>query len=270
MNFKCHNCSMGTTASKVIQYVDPEIHKEYVMERFAKPEEPEYKFDAPKFKKKDPKLEVLTGLNRLKHDHPARQVLSNRKIPEEHYDKFYLCDKWFQWSGVSTLVPRRKEHPRLVIPFRDEDGEVFAAQGRAFGDEKPKYLTVKFEDKPKIFGLDRVDWSRLVYVVEGPIDSLFLDNAIAVAGSDMAQLVEGLDKEMIVAVYDNEPRSREIVQKMEQMVDNDYNIVVWPNSLNEKDINDMTLSGHNPQQIIKENTYTGLQARMALANWKKT
>ena len=86
----------------------------------------------------------------------------------------------------------------------------------------------------------------------------------------MAQLVEGLDKEMIVAVYDNEPRSREIVQKMEQMVDNDYNIVVWPNSLNEKDINDMTLSGHNPQQIIKENTYTGLQARMALANWKKT
>ena len=263
MNFRCHNCDYGTTAGNVVKYIDPEIYKEYVKEKFFPTEsEVEYKFEEPKFKKKDPKLKDLVPINKLNADHPAYQVLVTRQIPKEHYDKFYLCHKFYAWSEISS----NKDHPRLVIPFYDEDGKVFAAQGRAFGNEQPKYLTVKFDDKPKIFGLDRVDFSKRVYVVEGPIDSLFLNNCLAVAGADF----NNLQKEDTTIVLDNEPRNKEIVRRMENLIDIDYELVIWPDSIQQKDINDMTLAGiEGIQTIIDNNTFSGLQAKMRLATWKR-
>ena len=263
MNFRCHNCDYGTTAGNVVKYIDPETYKEYVKESFFPTEsEIEYKFEEPKFKKRDPKLKDLVPINKLNTDHPAHQVLVTRQIPEEHYDKFYLCHKFYAWSEISS----NKDHPRLVIPFYDEDGKVFAAQGRAFGNEQPKYLTVKFDDKPKIFGLERVDFSKRVYVVEGPIDSLFLHNCLAVAGADF----NNLQKEDTTIILDNEPRNKEIVRRMENLIDVDYELVIWPDSIQQKDINDMTLAGIGDiQTIIDNNTFSGLQAKMRLATWKR-
>lgn len=263
MNFRCHNCDYGTTAGNVVKYIDPETYKEYVKESFFPTEnEIEYKFEEPKFKKRDPKLKDLVPINKLNTDHPAYQVLVTRQIPEEHYDKFYLCHKFYAWSEISS----NKDHPRLVIPFYDEDGKVFAAQGRAFGNEQPKYLTVKFDDKPKIFGLERVDFSKRVYVVEGPIDSLFLHNCLAVAGADF----NNLQKEDTTIILDNEPRNKEIVRRMENLIDVDYELVIWPDSIQQKDINDMTLAGIGDiQTIIDNNTFSGLQAKMRLATWKR-
>ncbi len=264
MNYFCHNCGKSTTAGKVVELVNPDVYKEYVKERFIGTTETEYKFEAPKFEKKDPKLKDLIPINKLSLDHPARQVLVDRQIPEQHYDKFFLSHKFCSWAEISS----NQDHPRLVIPFYNEDGEVFAAQGRAFGKEQPKYLTVKFDDKPKIFGLDRVDWSKRVYVVEGPIDSLFLPNALAVAGADFIHLP--FEKEDITVVLDNEPRSKEIVKRMTQLADNNYSLVIWPDTISQKDINDMTLAGvRDIQKIIDDNTFTGLELRMKLATWKR-
>ena len=269
--YRCHNCGKGTTFGKVLEYIDTLIYKEYVMERYKgdapKTEAPEFNFEAPKFKKRDAKLENLTPINKLNTDHPARQLVESRQIPEEFYSDLYLCSKFFEWAKIGTLVPRRQEHPRLVIPFRDETGEVFAAQGRAFGKETPKYLTVKFQDKPKIFGLDRIDLSRKVYVVEGPIDSLFLDNCLAMAGADFGNIPEDA-----TIILDNEPRSREIIKRMENLIENNYELVIWPDSLPHKDINDMILAGmtsDDVQKIIKQNTYNGLQATARLSAWKR-
>ena len=272
MNYRCHNCDYGTTAGNVVKYINPEIYKEYVKESFFPKQDEvrstfdtfidEYKFEEPKFEKKDPKLKDLVPINKLNADHPAYQVLVTRQIPEEHYDKFYLCHKFYAWSEISS----NKDHPRLVIPFYDEDGKVFAAQGRAFGNEQPKYLTVKFDDKPKIFGLERVDLTKRVYVVEGPIDSLFLNNCLAVAGADF----NNLQKEDTTIVLDNEPRNKEIVRRMENLIDTDYELVIWPDSIQQKDINDMTLAGiKGIQTIIDNNTFSGLQAKMRLASWKR-
>jgi len=269
--YRCHNCGKGTTFGKVLEYIDTLIYKEYIMERYKgdapKTEAPEFKFEAPKFKKIDPKLENLTPINKLNTDHPARQLVEARQIPEEFYSDLYLCSKFFEWAKIGTLVPRRQDHPRLVIPFRDETGEVFAAQGRAFGKETPKYLTVKFQDKPKIFGLDRVDLSRKVHVVEGPIDSLFVDNCLAMAGADFGNLPEDA-----TIILDNEPRSREIVKRMENLIENNYELVIWPDSIPHKDINDMILAGMTSgdvQELIKQNTYNGLQATARLSAWKR-
>ena len=261
--YKCHNCGKGTTFSKVLQYIDPEMYKEFVMEKFTGPKTDEFKFEAPKFKKRDPKLENLTPINKLNGKHPARQFVESRQIPEEFYSDLYLCSKFFKWAKIRS----KQDHPRLVIPFRDESGEVFAAQGRAFGKETPKYLTVKFQDKPKIFGLDRCDWSQRTYVVEGPLDSLFVDNCLAVAGADFEHHFPM--KENVTIILDNEPRSREIIKRMEKLIDKDYELVIWPDNVKEKDINDMVLAGDaNIMQTIKNNTYTGLTAKLKLSSWK--
>jgi len=261
--YKCHNCGKGTTFSKVLQYVDPEMYKEFVMEKFTGPKTDEFKFEAPKFKKRDAKLENLTPINKLNGKHPARQFVESRQIPEEFYSDLYLCSKFFKWAKIRS----KQDHPRLVIPFRDESGEVFAAQGRAFGKETPKYLTVKFQDKPKIFGLDRCDWSQRTYIVEGPLDSLFVDNCLAVAGADFEHHFPM--KENVTIILDNEPRSREIIKRMEKLIDKDYELVIWPDNIKEKDINDMVLAGDaNIMQTITNNTYTGLTAKLKLASWK--
>ena len=160
------------------------------------------------------------------------------------------------------------DHPRLLIPFRDEEGEVFAYQGRAFGNEQPKYLTIKLnESKNKIFGLDRINKEKQIYVVEGPIDSLFLDNCIAVAGSDLNK-IEG----DLTIIFDNEPRNREIVKQIEKAINSGRNIVLWPESMKYKDINDMILGGYSKseiQQIIMDNTFSGVEAKLRFTEWKK-
>ena len=264
--YKCHNCGKGTTFGKVLQHIDPDTHKEYVMERYkdSSPtlQEPEFNFEAPKFKKKDSRLETLTPINKLNGDHPARQFVESRQLPEEFYSDLYLCPKFFEWSKIQS----QQEHPRLVIPFRDETGEVFAAQGRAFGKEVPKYLTIKFDDKPKIFGLDRVDFTRRFYVVEGPIDSMFVDNCLAVAGADFRYIPPG----DTTIVLDNEPRSREIIKLMERLIHQEYELVIWPDTITQKDINDMVLAGQQDiQKLIDNNTFSGLEAKMKLTAWKR-
>ena len=268
--YRCHNCTKGTTFGKVLEYIDPETYKQYVMERWRgdapNTKEPKFNFTAPKFKKKNPKLESLTPINKLNTDHPARQFVESRQIPEEFYSDLYLCTKFFSWAKISS----KQDHPRLVIPFRDAEGEVFAAQGRAFGNETPKYLTVKFEDKPKIFGLERCNWSNRIYVVEGPLDSLFVDNCLAVAGADFEHYFEMKDN--ITIILDNEPRSREIIKRMEKLIDKDYDLVIWPDSIPHKDINDMILGGMTSgdvEELIKQNTYNGLQATARLSAWKR-
>ena len=264
--YKCHNCSTGTNLAKVVQYVDSELYRDYVLERYKadapKTEPPEFEFEAPKFKKRDPELENLTPINRLNGEHPARQFVESRQIPKEFFDDLYLCTKFFQWSKISS----KQEHPRLVIPFRDETGEVFAAQGRAFGKETPKYLTIKFQDKPKIFGLDRVDFSRRFYVVEGPLDSLFVKNCLAVAGADFRHLPPG----ETTIVLDNEPRSKEIIKLMERLIHQNYELVIWPDTITQKDINDMVLAGvKDIKTIIDNNTFSGLTAKAKLSAWKR-
>ena len=264
--YRCHNCGKGTTFGKLLEYLDVQMYKEYIMERYKgdapKTEQPEFKFEAPKFKKIDPKLENLTPINKLNGRHPARQFVESRQLPEEFYSDLYLCPKFFEWSKIQS----QQEHPRLVIPFRDESGEVFAAQGRAFGKEIPKYLTIKFQDKPKIFGLDRVDFAKRYYVVEGPLDSMFLDNCLAVAGADFRYLPPG----DTTIVLDNEPRSIEIIKQMERLIHQEHELVIWPDSITQKDINDMVLAGQQDiKTTIDNNTFSGLEATMKLAAWKR-
>ena len=272
--YKCHNCGVGTTLGKLIEYVDSKVHKDYIMERYqsgvkTNNPEPEFKFDVPIFRKKGV-LKNLKSISDLSTDHPARKIIEKRLIPSEFFSDLYLCESFYKFTN--SLVPNKfpsldGDHPRLLIPFRDEKGEVFAYQGRAFGKEQPKYLTIKLEERDKIFGLDRIDKGEHVYIVEGPFDSLFLDNCIAIAGAD----VPSMDCDFTI-IFDNEPRNRELVKQIEKSIKRGHKVALWPDSMRHKDINDMILAGYTKkqiQEIIDDNTFSGIAAQVRFAEWKK-
>ena len=273
--YKCHNCSKGTTLGKLIEYVDPQLYKQYVIEKYKSGnnntvQEPEFKFEPVKFD--DKTLKDLTRFDKIPN-HPAYKMFIDKRRLNDYHDKLYVTWHFYDW--VNKLIPNKfpnikEDHPRAIIPFLDVDNKMFAFQGRAFGNEEPKYITIKLDDnKRRIYGLDRLDINKTIYITEGPIDSLFLPNAIAVAGSDLE--IKNL-KRKAVYVFDNEPRNREITQKMEKLIEKNYNICIWPKSLKYKDINDMVMSGMTPveiQGIIDNNTFSKLSAHQQLVNWKE-
>ena len=281
MFFKCHNCGVGQTLGNLIKFLDPTMYKEYVFERFkdgkVESDKPEFDFTPSKILKSktanEKELDSLKRFDQLVITHPARKFIFDRLIPKEHWDKFFFCPNFLEWTN--SIVPNKfpslqYDHPRVVIPFYDRAGNFFAFQGRAFGKEQPKYITIKFDEtKQKIYGIDRIDLNKPVMITEGPIDSLFLDNAIALAGADA---VVNIQHTQCTMIFDNEPRNEHIVNRMKTAVDKKFNLVIWPESLKYKDINDMIIAGMSSTKVsslIHSSTYCGLEAHQHINNWKR-
>ena len=273
--FKCHNCGVGKSVPNLIKDVDEKIYNEFIVEKY-RPHtiEERLKITAKKVLKsfKNAGTKGLIKVSSLSHDHPVKKFVESRQIPSRQHYKLYYVSKFYKWINTTfgdKFPSLQGDHPRLVIPFFNQDNIIIAVQGRAFGNENPKYITIKTrQDESKIFGLDKVDWNKVVYVVEGPIDSLFLDNCIATAQSDLRIP----KKEKVVLVPDNEPRNKEVLGLIEKYIDQDYQVVIWPDDLKEKDINEMILSGKTERQIkdmIAQNTYSGVHARLKFIAWKR-
>lgn len=272
----CHNCGASMPLRGFLKTVNSELYeqynKEYILEKYGEKNKAEqFNFTRPKFAAAGSPLNKIKRISQLPIDHPAKVYVESRKIPYNQHYRLYYAPKFNEWTN--TLIPNKlnatRDDARIVIPFFDKDKEFFGYQGRALGESKIRYITIMLdESKPKLYGLDVVDTNKPYYVTEGPIDSLFLDNAIAMAGSDIS---ESLNKNAIL-VYDNEPRNKEIVSKIQKGIDKNYSVVIWPESLKYKDINDMVLGGMSTFDVMKvivANTYTNLQAKLKLTQWKK-
>jgi len=283
---KCYNCGHGTNIGNLIKYVDSVLYDEYVLERYkgGASKHNAHKDVSSILPEENSKLEllmdsVLDGLSRLDmldEDHPAVQYLINRKIPRDKWDLLYFAPRFKSYTNsVSAKFqePILDEHPRMIIPFFKPNGKCFAFQGRAYGSEEPKYYTIKVDEtEEKIYGLDRVDYSKRIYVVEGPIDSLFLPNAIAVSGAsfDTPTIRQLLTNATIV--MDNEPRNKDIVKQLDKYINLGYNVCMFPDNIQEKDINDMVLAGRSIDEIleiINTNTTSGMEAKLRFSTWKK-
>jgi hypothetical protein len=235
--------------------------------------EDKFKMAPPVFEPKNLLDELLDRLDKLPDDNEAVQFCLKRKIPREKFKQLYFVDdigKIEQLSDKYKDTLKTKE-PRLVIPFYDEKGLLVGVTCRALRGESLRYVTIKInDDKPFIFGLDFVDRNKKVYVVEGPIDSLFIPNCIAVAGTAFGKLDSlGIPKERLIVIFDNQPRNKEVCKIIDKAINSNYNIVVWPQTLEEKDINDIVLTGKEPLNIIKKNIYNGLEAKMKFVSWKR-
>jgi hypothetical protein len=101
---------------------------------------------------------------------------------------------------------------------------------------------------------------------------MFIPNSIATAGGDLVSSISSFPKDKLVIVYDNEPRSKETIKKLDKAILNGYNVCIWPDNLEHKDINDMFLAGLSSdfiKHIIDTNTYRDLAAKLALTKWSK-
>jgi len=266
-NFKCHNCGASMSLNNFLKQVDPVLHKSYSLEKFKEGhtgrnfvvDEPVFKFEAPKFKQK---MDLPKAIENPK----ACGYLMARQLDPS---KFYYAKNFKKF--VNKLKPTFEndtyDEERIIIPLYYEKN-LIGFQGRSLGPSKVKYITVMLDDDaPKIYGLDNVRRDAPVFVTEGPFDSTFIPNAIAMCGADADVSRWGIDNP--VWIYDNEPRNREITNRISKTIDAGHSVVIWPSDIDDKDINDMVMSGKDVQSVIESNIYSGLEAKLKFTTWKK-
>ena len=267
VNFRCHNCGASMTFSNFLKEIDTVLHKQYVFERFKDGksgrgtvvEEPKFNFQPPEFKQK-------IDLPKADSNERAKEYLERRKL---NPSDFYYTSKFKAWtnSHKKTFDDFNYDEPRIIIPLFYKKSWI-GFQGRSLGPNSVKYITVIFnENSPKIYGLDNIRTDAPVFVTEGPFDSTFIRNSIAMCGADGDVGKWGVSTP--VWVYDNEPRSKEITSRISNNITNGESVVSWPNQIKEKDINHMVLAGHDVQSIVESNIYKGLEATLKFTNWKK-
>ena len=284
LRFYCHNCNASMLIGTFIKQLDPSMFLDYQREKFiennisnplVEPKPDITKTTAPKFMSGDSPLKKLKKISALSVDHPFKKYVMSRKIPSHHHYRLFYCPSFKKW--VNSFIPNKfdeaDDSPRLIIPLIDREKKFFGCQGRSLTDKKVKYITVLIDEtKPKIFGLDTCNMTKDFYVFEGAIDSLFFDNAIAMCGSDLNWKSIDVDKSKATIVFDNEPRSIQIVRKIEKYIDNGYKVCLWPASITGKDVNEMILNGHDPEElkiVVDKNTFNGLEAKLNIQMWRK-
>jgi transcription elongation factor Elf1 len=277
LHYTCFNCGASESFSKFAKMMDQSLYNDYIADRYLdktrdKPEiiDEKAKTETPDFKKNP--LSAIKKISQLKHDHPVKQYIEKRQIPTDQHYRLYYAPKFMTW--INSLIPNKfenikKDEPRLIMPLIDKDGKVFGVSARAFDPKSLRYITIMFDEKPKIFGLDTVDFNKRYFVTEGGLDSMFLSNSVAMVGADAR--IEGLDHlENAIFVHDAEPRNLEICNRMEKLLKQGRKICIWPSSVPAKDINDMHLKGMKYiEKVIIENTYQGLIGQLKMKEWRK-
>jgi predicted RNA-binding Zn-ribbon protein involved in translation (DUF1610 family) len=267
-NFKCHNCGASLSFNNFLKELDPTLHKQYTLEKFKEGhtgrnfvvEQPKFEFAKPIFKKK-------LDLPKASEVPIAKEYLEKRKLNPE---KFYFAHNFKQWTNTQkqTFNTIGRDESRIIIPMYDKDSNLIGFQGRSLGPSSNKYITVMLsDDSPKLYGLDQVDSTKSIYIVEGPFDSTLIENAVAMCGSDVD--IRSFNWSDYIYVFDNEPRNREIVNRISKTIDRGDKVVIWPANIQHKDINDMVLAGLNVMDVLKSNIHSGLEAKIKFNNWKK-
>jgi hypothetical protein len=268
-NYKCHNCGINVSLNNYLKQVDPTLHEEYSLAKYKRGlTGKNFVTTAPKFDNPKPVFRSRLNLPRASEEETPKNYLESRNIDAT---KFYYAKEFKKW--VNTLKPTFNkralyyEEERLIIPLYFQK-RLIGFQGRTLGKSTIKYITIMLdENSPKVYNYDSIDNTQPVYILEGPFDSYFIDNSIAMCGADVD--LAKLNIKQPIYIYDNEPRNKEIVDRMERTIAQNLPLVIWPKNVKQKDVNLMVLSGLDVNQIIKQNIYTGLLANLNFNEWKK-
>ena len=274
-NFKCHNCGINISFNNFLKEIDVPLHKEYIFEKFKEghtgknfttsiPEEVFHnlKESKPKFKKKI-KIDLPSAFD----VNVSQSYLHTRAIFE---GDFYYAKKFKEF--VNSVKPGSfddltYDDSRIIIPLIKDD-ILIGIQGRSLGPSSVKYITIMLDDDaPKLYGLEKIDETKPIYIVEGPFDSTFLENCVAMCGADVD--IGSFGWSNYIWVFDNEPRSTEITDRISKTIDRGDKVVIWPSNICEKDINDMVLAGHQVKDVVESNVYSGLEAKLNFTTWKR-
>mgnify|MGYP003526494410 CR=1 FL=1 len=287
LKYFCHKCNKSDKFIYILKELDQQLWREALKELLVSKNAARPKSDVEEFAMKMKKpafvkgtvLNELTKISALPIKHPAKRYIDSRKIPSKEHFKLFFVEKFKTFTNA--LLPGKFEHPeddepRIIIPFLDEDKNLVGYQGRSLDpDAEIRYISIMLqEDAAKVYGLDTVDKTKTVYLTEGPFDAMFLPNSIAAAGGNLTATI-GLTKiprRNIVVVYDNEPRNKHIVKQNRTAIEQGFKVVIWPEGLEYKDINQMVLANYAPElilKIIQENTFSGMEALLILNQRKK-
>lgn len=281
--YKCHNCNASISFPLLLKKTNYQLYKRYIFESLSKDKneytEKNYSTDESLSKKyiNLKKLSSCIKVTSLDEDSEAVQYLEKRKL-SEYINLFYYTNDFSKTvkSIFSDRYDIKEQDSRLIIPIYNKDKELIGIQGRSFKIKTElRYVTLKFDDKRICYGLDKVNTNYKVYVTEGVLDAIFLKNSLASLNSSLSSVLElfdDVDESKFIFVFDNEPRNKNIIEEMRRTIDSGLNVVVWPTSIESKDINDMIISGIHKddiQKIIEENTFSGMLAKLKFERWRK-
>ena len=279
--FTCHNCGTGHSFGNLLKMVDRSLYSQYQMERFKNESagntaKPDFSMLMEKPVFNTQKKINLPTIESLPITHDARHYVKDRFIPKERWSDLYYAEDFDLF--VKDIFPECDKklyaEPRLVIPFYDEKNILLGFQGRALVNSKVKYITIKLsDDNLKVYGLDRVDKTKKIYVVEGPIDSMFLQNSLAMMDASLYNVISTVGNYDYTFVFDNEPRNKDVCKHMQKAITMGKSVCIWPKHIAAKDINEMILKGTSPamiQGIIDSNTFSLLKAQLEFGSWSKT
>lgn len=283
--YKCHNCGVGISFGNLLKQLNPSLYNQYKLERYKegldlgnapKPHaKVEFEFEEPKFKERSLLDKMMDRLDQLPDYNPAVKYAVERMIPRDKFDQLYYIDDVSKIENLAESYRNKikGKKPRLVIPFYNSKGKLIGLTCRALGDEKLRYITIHIDKShPMIYNLDKIDTTKTIYCVEGPLDSLFIPNSVAVGTSDLKKVRGILPKDKTVLIFDNQPRNKEIVKLMRKAMNDGWSLVVWPDNVGEKDINDMVKDGFTPEEIlsvINKSTFSDLRLRIKINQWSK-
>ncbi len=296
LRYKCHNCDYQAGMRDFLKLVAENLYNDFIVEVYRERDAAKPVIAAPQIDSKpvsqpkatvappteeevvDTVLDGLRRIDRLPADHPARIYVERRKLPASAQSLLYYTPRFKRYTN--SVLPNKfdeeslkTDHPRLVIPYFNQHGAVHTFQGRAFGTEEPRYITIKVNpDATRIYGLERVNPAKRVYAVEGPLDSLCLPNTIAVSGSTFGSATLELIRSNLTIVFDNEPRNPEITKLLKRVIAKGFSVCIWPDNMTEKDINDMILKGMTAEdilEVIDTNTFQGAAALLRFTQWAK-
>jgi len=264
-NYKCHNCGISISFNNFLKEVDPTLYKEFSIEKYKSGfTGKNFVVESPKFETKPPVFREKISLPKASSNNQAKQYLENRKLDPNVY---YYAEDFSKWVNSITEEPNLKSEPRIVIPLY-YNKSLIGVQGRSIGHSPIKYITIMFnKDSPKIYNYDSINKEKPVYVLEGPFDSYFIKNSVAMCGADID--LKSLNIHYPVYVYDNEPRNKEIHDRMSKAIQRGYSIVIWPETIKEKDVNDAVLAGIDVEDVLSKNVYKDLEAQLKFNFWKK-
>lgn len=294
--FHCHNCTKTMMFFNFLKQVAGDLYDQYVVERFSRTKEEKDTIFTPKKQQisSNAGLASLKKISLLPPSHPAKKYIVSRQIPTPYHAELYWCPKFKEWTN--SIIPEKfdlskgSDEGRIIIPLLDKLNVMFGFQGRSINPASQlRYISIMMnEDMPKLYNLHRVNMNIRYYVVEGPIDAMFVSNTIASCGGMLTSELDksDLNSSNATIVYDNQPRNKEVVNNMLTAVKHGYKVCVWPSSLKFKDINDMILSrvpageyvrtedvmkaAEEIKSMIDTNTHSGLQAELRIAAWRKT
>lgn len=284
--YKCHNCGLPLPVDSIIRNYFPAQYADYKLELLDIGDSPANNAHGQQDSKPLPKRKDAIDLTNapvecaknIEHDHEMIQYIWQRGIPKKHWNELYYTNNFrdciVQMTGNKNYR-RLPRDPRMLLFLMDQNQRIFGVQGRKISNQgnSPKYITIKFdEDAPKLYGLHRLDKSRFMVVVEGPIDSLYLPNAVALCGGDVGHSLKPFKGRDVYVALDNEPRNYDTVQRMKRALDMGFKVTFW--SVDPSLANDIEEIRHayGRSRLFKEiayNSFSGMEGLTELHTWKR-